>query len=59
MENYKADDKVNYRDMYYHLSGRMSVAIEALDGLVAIVDGLKKAQQTTEEIFLRAGDEGE
>ena len=43
---------MNFRDMYFHLAGRTAVAIEALEGLVAIVEGLKKAQQTTEEMFI-------
>ena len=35
----------DYKAMYYHLAGQMSIAIEALEGLVAITEKLKKAQQ--------------
>ena len=42
----------DYNAMYYHLAGQMSIAIEALEGLVAITEKLKKAQQVTEEMFL-------
>ena len=47
----------DYKAMYYHLAGQMSIAIEALEGLVAITERLKKAQQTTEEMFLNSEDE--
>jgi hypothetical protein len=43
--------------MYYHLAGQMSIAIEALEGLVAITERLKKAQQTTEEMFMSSEDD--
>jgi hypothetical protein len=49
--------KPDYKAMYFHLAGQMSIAIEALEGLVAITDKLKKAQQTTEEIFISAEDD--
>ena len=47
----------DYKAMYYHLAGQMSIAIEALEGLVAITERLKKAQQTTEDIFLNSEDD--
>ena len=47
----------DYKAMYFHLAGQMSIAIEALEGLVAITDKLKKAQQATEEMFMDAADE--
>lgn len=34
----------DYKAMYYHLAGQMSIATEALEGLVAITERLKKAQ---------------
>ncbi|MCL2488743.1 MAG: hypothetical protein FWE80_08675 [Oscillospiraceae bacterium] len=46
----------DYKAMYYHLAGQMSIAIEALEGLVAITERLKKAQQITEDMFIN-GDE--
>ena len=42
----------DYKAMYYHLAGQMSIAIEALEGLVAIAEKLKRAQQTTEDMFI-------
>ena len=42
----------DYKAMYYHLAGQMSIAVEALEGLVAITERLKKAQQVTEEMFM-------
>jgi hypothetical protein len=42
----------DYKAMYYHLAGQMSIAIEALEGLVAITEKLKKAQLATEEMFM-------
>lgn len=47
----------DYKAMYFHLAGQMSIAIEALEGLVAITERLKLAQQTTEEMFLNSDDE--
>lgn len=47
----------DYKAMYYHLAGQMSIAIEALEGLVAITERLKKAQQTTEDMFIHSADE--
>lgn len=46
----------DYKAMYYHLAGQMSIAIEALEGLVAITERLKKAQQITEDMFINADD---
>ena len=40
----------DYKAMYYHLAGQMSIAVEALEALVAITERLKKAQQTTPTI---------
>ena len=47
----------DYKAMYYHLAGQMSIAIEVLEGLVAITERLKKAQQTTEEIFMSSDED--
>jgi len=47
----------DYKAMYYHLAGQMSIAIEALEGLVAITEKLRKAQQTTEDMFINSEDE--
>lgn len=49
----------DYKAMYYHLAGQMSIAIEALEGLVAITEKLKKAQQTTEDMFICDSDDDE
>lgn len=46
----------DYKAMYYHLAGQMSIAIEALEGLVAITERLKRAQQTTEDMFINSED---
>lgn len=46
----------DYRDMYYHLAGRMATAVEVLEAttnaLSNITEKLKLAQQTTEEMFI-------
>lgn len=53
----------DYKAMYYHLAGRMAVAVDTLEAttnvleaatsaLVSLKDSLKKAQQTTEEMFI-------
>jgi hypothetical protein len=47
----------DYKAMYYHLAGQMSIAIEALEGLVAITERLKKAQQTTEDMFINSDED--
>lgn len=51
----------DYKAMYYHLSGRMATAIEALEAttgaLVVITEKLKLAQQSTEEMFLNGTDD--
>ena len=53
----------DYKAMYYHLSGRMATAIDALEAttgaLVDITEKLKLAQQTTEEIFISSSDDEE
>ncbi len=54
----------DYKAMYYHLAGRMATAIDALEAttnaLVEITEKLKRAQQTTEEMFLSdLDDDGE
>ena len=46
----------DYKAMYFHLAGQMSIAVEALEGLS---DALKKAQQFTEELFMRAAADDE
>jgi len=48
----------DYKAMYFHLAGQMSIAIEALEGLVAITERLKQAQQTTEDMFIESDDNG-
>jgi len=82
MSNYKADDKANYRDMYYHLAGRTATAVETLEATISVLEstvtmlesavnvlgttaagfaeikeGLKNAQQTTEEMFIHIEDD--
>ncbi|NLT57673.1 MAG: hypothetical protein GXX99_01765 [Clostridiales bacterium] len=51
----------DYKAMYYHLSGRMATALEALEAttgaLVVMTEKLKLAQQTTEEMFMDSADE--
>jgi len=47
----------DYKAMYFHLAGQMSIAIEALEGLIAITERLKKAQQTTEDMFIYNSEE--
>lgn len=44
----------DYKKMYYYLSGQVAGAIESLE---AVVDALKKAQQTTEEMFISCDEE--
>ena len=51
----------DYKGMYFHLAGRMATAVDALEAttnaLVDITEKLKKAQQTTEEIFISSPDD--
>ncbi|MDR0858647.1 MAG: hypothetical protein LBN97_06430 [Oscillospiraceae bacterium] len=51
----------DYKAMYFHLAGRMASAVETLEAttnaLVAITEGLKRAQQSTEEMFINSGDD--
>ena len=51
----------DYKAMYYHLSGRMATAVEALEAttgaLVEITEKLKKAQQSTEDMFINCNDD--
>ena len=47
----------DYKAMYFHLAGQMSIAVEALEGLVAITERLKQAQQTTEEMYISSGED--
>lgn len=51
----------DYKAMYYHLSGRMATAIDALEAttnaLVDITEKLKLAQQTTEDMFISSPDD--
>lgn len=53
----------DYKAMYYHLAGRMATAIDALEAttnaLVDITEKLKRAQQTTEEMFLSGSGDDE
>ena len=44
----------DYKTMYYHLAGRMAGAVESLE---AIIEVLKNAQQTTEEMFMSSGED--
>jgi len=50
----------DYKAMYYHLAGRMATAVEALEAttgaLVVLTENLKKAQQTTEDMFINGGE---
>ncbi len=51
----------DYKAMYYHLSGRMATAIEALEAttgaLVVITEKLKLAQQATEDMFIKSDED--
>ena len=51
----------DYKAMYYHLAGRMATAIDALEAttnaLVDITEKLKRAQQTTEEMFISSPED--
>ncbi|MDR1669378.1 MAG: hypothetical protein LBR76_05420 [Oscillospiraceae bacterium] len=44
----------DYKKMYYFLMGQVAGSIESLQ---AVVDALKKAQQTTEEMYISSEDE--
>jgi hypothetical protein len=50
----------DYKAMYYYLSGRMATSVETLqavsDALVVLTESLKKAQLSTEEMFIDAED---
>ena len=46
----------DYKSMYFHLAGRIAGAIDSLE---AVLDSLKLAQQTTEEMFMSAEDHDE
>jgi hypothetical protein len=50
----------NYRDMYYHLAGRMATAVEALEAtttaLATIAEKLKLAQQAAEDMYINDED---
>jgi hypothetical protein len=46
--------KKDYKAMYYHLAGQMSIAVEALEGLVAVTERLKEAQNNAKEIFVES-----
>ena len=57
----------DYKAMYFHLAGRMSITVDVLEmttltmeasisGLKSLTDKLKEAQQTTEEIFMDGED---
>ncbi len=57
----------DYKSVYYHLAGRMATAVDVLDTTTEILENsskslselsarLKKAQQTTEEMFLNSDD---
>ncbi|MDR1674280.1 MAG: hypothetical protein LBR54_02380 [Oscillospiraceae bacterium] len=59
----------NYRDMYYHLAGRMATAVELLestvkvskaatDGLESITNSLKRAQSEAEDTFIDGDFDG-
>ena len=51
----------DYRAMYYHLAGRMATAVEVLEAttnaLVDITEKLKRAQQTTEDMFINSNED--
>ena len=44
----------DYKAMYYHLAGRIAGTVEALE---AIVENLKLAQLTTEDIFMNSTED--
>ena len=44
----------DYKAMYFHLAGQMSIAVEALD---AITECLKRAQQAAEDMYINSDDE--
>jgi len=44
----------DYKAMYYHLAGRIAGTVEALE---AIVEKLKLAQLTTEDMFINNNEE--
>ena len=56
MKDYRLDDNADFKAMYYHLAGRMAVAVDTLEATVGalteVTEKLKKAQQTTEEMFI-------
>ena len=45
---------VDYKKMYFYLSGQVAGAIESFQ---AVVDALKKAQRMTEEMYASSSDE--
>lgn len=47
----------DYKAMYFHLAGQLSIAIEALEGLVAMTEKLKKAQLAMEDVFMNSEDD--
>jgi len=53
----------DYKAMYYRLVGRMETVMEALEAttgaLVVITEGLKKAQQAAEDMYIYFDDEDE
>lgn len=53
----------DYKAMYYHLAGRMAVAMDVLEAttkaLADITEKLKLAQQTTEEMFVSGSGDNE
>ena len=44
----------DYKAMYFHLAGKVAGAIEALE---AVVETLKKSQQTTEDMFINCDED--
>ena len=53
----------DYKAMYYHLAGRMAVAMDVLEAttkaLADITEKLRLAQQTTEEMFVSGSGDNE
>ena len=58
----------DYKSMYYHLAGRMSITVDILEmstetmeaninGLKTLAEKIKEAQLKTEEIFMNGDDD--
>ena len=58
----------DYKTMYYHLAGRVAGAVDALEAstaaltaatatIVGLMESLKKAQQTTEDMLINTPED--